>query len=402
MSEELQKPPVLDFDVLLAPISEESPSGENMRYSGLYDEINEARRADDPISQGEWQSNLKVADHRKVIELAVDALSTKTKDLQVASWLSDSLINEYGWVGFRDALKLMSGLQEYYWDTLHPEIDEGDMEGRANAVSWIDTQCALTIKRTPIIQGYGYLDWEDAKKFDFPESIEHLDTEEAAKIQDLMDQAKRENRTTADVFKRARAQTRRQFVEEVNFAIEECKAELKELDRVDEEKYDRNQTPGLGTVNKVLDTVHEQVKKILADKRAEEPTDEELAALEGGGDGEAYEGGGGGGSRSGGVSGRADALKRLGEIAAYFQRTEPHSPVAYLVQRAVKWGNMPLDTWLQDVIKDENVLGHLRETLGMGSSSSSGYESSDYGSTDYDSSDSYAETTTETTSTDDW
>lgn len=109
-----------------------------MRYSGLYDEINEARREDDPISQGDWSSDLKVADHRKVIELAVDALSTKTKDIQIASWLTDSLIKTYGWVGFRDALKLMSGLQDRFWDTLHPEIDEGDMEGRANAVSgWI-------------------------------------------------------------------------------------------------------------------------------------------------------------------------------------------------------------------------------------------------------------------------
>jgi len=26
---------------------------------------------------------------------------------------------------------------------------------------------------------------------------------------------------------------------------------------------------------------------------------------------------------------------------------------------------MPLDEWLQDVIHDENVLGQLRETLGM-------------------------------------
>jgi hypothetical protein len=54
------------------------------------------------------------------------------------------------------------------------------------------------------------------------------------------------------------------------------------------------------------------------------------------------------------------------------------------VQRAVKWGNMPLDNWLQEVIKDENVLGQLRETLGFG-----GYE----GSTTYstDSSDSPAE-----------
>jgi len=399
MSEELQKPPVLDFDVLFSPISEESPSGENMRYSGLYDEINEARREDDPISQGDWSSDLKVADHRKVIELAVDALSTKTKDIQIASWLTDSLIKTYGWAGFRDALKLMSGLQDRFWDTLHPEIDEGDMEGRANAVSWVDTQCSVSIKKTPIIQGLGFTDWEDAKRFDIPENLDAFDSEQAAKYQDLKDQAARENRTTADVWKKALAQTRRQFCEEANYAIEECMAELKELDRVNEEKYDRNQTPGLGLIIKTLDTVHTQLKKILVEKRAAEPTEEELAALEGGGgdSGEAGEGGGGGGggSRSGGVSGRADALKRLGEIAAYFQRTEPHSPVAYLVQRAVKWGNMPLDSWLQDVIKDEGVLSQIRETLGVEGSYSSGYATDDYSS-----SDSYSEPAADTSSSD--
>lgn len=395
MSEELQKPPVLDLDVLLTAISDESPSGESLRYSGLYDELNEARREDDPITQGEWTSDLKVADHRKVIDLAVDALTTKTKDLQIASWLTDSLIKVHGWAGFRDALKLMSGLEYWFWDTLHPEIDEGDMEGRANAVSWIDTQCAISIKKIPIIQGLGYTDWEDAKKFDFPEDIESLDTEQGDKVRDLMAQAKRENRTTADVWKKARAQTRRQFVEEVNFAIGECWEALRELDRINEEKFDRNQTPGLGAIMKALSSVEEQAKKLLAEKRAEEPTEEELANPGGDETGEAGEGGGTGG-RSGGVSGRADALRKLAEIASYFQRTEPHSPVAYLVQRAVKWGNMPLDTWLQDVIKDENVLGQLRETLGMGS-----YVSTDYGSEDYGSSDSYSEPAEESSS-DDW
>ena len=45
MSEELQKPPVVDLDVLLQPISDENPSGESLRYSGIYDEITEARRS---------------------------------------------------------------------------------------------------------------------------------------------------------------------------------------------------------------------------------------------------------------------------------------------------------------------------------------------------------------------
>ena len=57
---------------------------------------------------------------------------------------------------------------------------------------------------------------------------------------------------------------------------------------------------------------------------------------------------------------------RLEEVAAYFRANEPHSPVAYLLDRAVKWGNMPLDRWLQEVVKDKNVLGELNETLGLG------------------------------------
>ena len=61
----------------------------------------------------------------------------------------------------------------------------------------------------------------------------------------------------------------------------------------------------------------------------------------------------------------ADAIRRLAAVAEYFHRTEPHSPVAYLVQRAVRWGEMPLEAWLQEVIHDEGVLGQVRETLGL-------------------------------------
>jgi type VI secretion system protein ImpA len=62
---------------------------------------------------------------------------------------------------------------------------------------------------------------------------------------------------------------------------------------------------------------------------------------------------------------RADAIRRLAAVAEYFRRAEPHSPIAYLVQRAVRWGEMPLEEWLRDVIHDDNVLGQLRETLGI-------------------------------------
>ena len=62
---------------------------------------------------------------------------------------------------------------------------------------------------------------------------------------------------------------------------------------------------------------------------------------------------------------RADAIRRLEAVAAFFRRTEPHSPVSYLVQRAARWGRMPLEEWLQEVIKSADVLGHVQETLGI-------------------------------------
>jgi len=368
MSEELQKPPVVDFDVLLAPISEDSPSGENMRYSGLYDEINEARRADDIVDQGAWQTELKVADHKKVIDLSVDALSAKTKDIQIAAWLSDSLVRQYGLAGLRDSLKLVGSLQDLFWDTLHPEVDEGDMEGRANAISWMDTSVSFSLKYAPITQdGLSFNDWEDSKKFTVPDNMDALESDAQERIQELMAQAERERRVTAEIWQKSRSQTRRQFCEETNYAIEEIRAAIKELDRVIEEKYERNQMPGLSTLIKTVDDIHLQVKKLLDEKRLEEP--DETDDVDGSEEGEGSEGGTGtgrsGGGGGGAVQGRSDALKRLAEIAAYFQKTEPHSPVAYLVQRAVKWGKMPLESWLQDVIKDENVLFQLRETLGI-------------------------------------
>ena len=400
MSEELEKPPVLDFDAILQPISDENPSGESLRYSGLYDEIMEARRADDPLALGDWTTNLKTADYRRVVELAINALSTQTKDLQVASWLTESLIRQHGFAGLRDSLKLLTLLQENFWDTIHPEIDEGDMEGRGNAIEWFDVQGSESIRVAPITGGPGlnFVNFEDSKMFDIPEDLSSLEAEDQARINVLKERAEKEGRTTTEQWRKARAQTRRQFCEETNFAIEQCWEAYAELNRVIEEKFDRNQTPGMTNLKRSLEEVHSVVKKILEEKRIEEPDPADALAGEDGGEyseGGASSGGGRRGVATGAIQDRRDALQRLGEVATYFQRAEPHSPVAYLVQRAVKWGNMPLDSWLKDVIKDDGVLSHIRQTLGFDTGSD------DWGSSDQGS-DSYSTESTETASDDSW
>jgi type VI secretion system protein ImpA len=134
-----------------------------------------------------------------------------------------------------------------------------------------------------------------------------------------------------------------------------------------DERFAR-QTPGLGSLTKTLESVRSLLEKVVKEKRLEEPDPSD--AVEGA-EGEAA------GSASGGAGGairaREQALAQLAQVADYFRRTEPHSPVSYLVQRAIAWGQMPLDAWLVDVIKDNNVLAGLRETLGLkGESGSTG------------------------------
>ncbi len=371
MAEIESKPWVVNFNALLSPISDDNPSGEYLRYSGLYDEISEARRADDVLSQGEWTTELKSADFKKVIELATGAIEKDTKDLQIAAWLAEALVKEHGFVGLRDALRLLGRLQDVFWETLHPVIDEGDMEGRANALAWMETQAAFALKQAKITgyAGYSFIDFEDSKKFDIPDNLESYDTADQIKYNELRSQAEAENRVTANKWRAEIAQTKRAFCEEINFLFEECWTAYNDLNRIIEEKFDLNQAPALGNLKKSLDDVHSLVKKILEEKRLEEP-DEEMAEASAGDEAEGtVRAAAGVATASGAIQNRQDALKRLNDISEWFRKNEPHSPISYLVGRAVKWGNMPFEVWLQDVIKDETVIYNLRQTLGFNTSS---------------------------------
>src|SRR5699024_6464198 len=68
------------------------------------------------------------------------------------------------------------------------------------------------------------------------------------------------------------------------------------------------------------------------------------------------------------ITSRLEALQQLQRVADFFRQTEPHSPVAYLAERAAKWGEMPLHAWLKSVVKEESgALVHLEELLGLSS-----------------------------------
>ena len=364
--------PLLDFDRLLAPVSEDRPSGESLQYSGLFDEIREARRADDVLEQGDWKRELKVADWDEAVALATDALLTKTKDLQVGAWLAEGLTMLHGFAGARDGLKLMKGLHSSSGRRAIPEIDEGDMEGRANVLSFFDRQVALSLRKAPLTRAPGmnfsWLKWNESRPFDIPESVAGpLDGDAQSRLSELKRQAIEENKTSGEDFRKAKGSTPKAFYEDASKTLAQAWDEFQGLDRVMDEKFGR-QTPGLGELKKSIEEVRRVIDGILKEKRALEPDARGRGAPglprtrdEDAGGAVAYRVAG----PSGPIRGRGEALARLGEVAEFFRQTEPHSPVSYLVQRAITWGQMPLETWLADVIKDTNVLEGIKETLGI-------------------------------------
>jgi type VI secretion system protein ImpA len=360
---------VIDFEALISSIPGDNPAGENLQYSGLHDEIREARRADEDLEQGDWKRELKVADWSEVASLSTDALVAKTKDLQICAWLLEALVKLHGFVGLRDGLRLMRELHEQFWENLYPEADDDDLDARANALAWMDRQAATAIKELPITStstgsNFSFVQYEDAKRVEIPEDLSALDEDQRERVEALKVTIAAEGKLTGEDWVKAKRSTRRVFFEETEALLADCWTEYQSLDRVMDEKFAR-QTPGLGDLKQALDAIRSLIGNVVKEKRISEPYPHELEEStaiatgdeDGGGDGHSVPGGS--------VRARQDALRRLGQVADYFRINEPHSPVSYLVQRAIKWGQMPLDMWLDDVIKDGGVLGQLRETLGL-------------------------------------
>lgn len=70
----------------------------------------------------------------------------------------------------------------------------------------------------------------------------------------------------------------------------------------------------------------------------------------------------GGGVR---LAGRGDVLRELSRIADFFRRTEPHSPLAYTLDEAVRRGRMSLPDLLVELVPDVAVRNAMLGSLGI-------------------------------------
>jgi type VI secretion system protein ImpA len=150
-------------------------------------------------------------------------------------------------------------------------------------------------------------------------------------------------------------------------AIEACVSEIQALERFAEERFeDADDQPNLFPLRSLLGEMRDFASQRVPTEAGAGEGVEAVQHTDGARSGSA--------AAAGPVDSRQDALKRLREVEDYFRRTEPHSPISYLIGRAVRWGNMSFEELVRDLARNKDVIGHIWETLGLDNKGGEGGE----------------------------
>jgi type VI secretion system protein ImpA len=160
-------------DSLLAPISAEKPSGEDLQAGKEWVDLKSARPNPFEVEdKGIWepvQSN--TSSWPLLNQLASAALERKSKDLRIAIWLTEASIRLHQFAGLRDGLRLVRELVMRYWDSgLYPLIIDGDIETRCGPLEWLNEKMAEVARQIPITvrtdqgENYSYVYYQETRR----------------------------------------------------------------------------------------------------------------------------------------------------------------------------------------------------------------------------------------------
>ncbi len=265
----------MDIDAVLSPLPGDSPSGENLRYTSVYDEIQEARRADDTLDRGDWHHEVKAADWNKAFFLCLDALTKRTKDLQIAAWLLEALAHTKGFQGVSVGLATMNGLLDQFWDTLYPEIEEDDLDFRSGPLEFINDKLWLSIKEIPLTDpentpGFSWIKWQESRQVGFEKDALNAygDVDDAKKK--ARDHQIAEGKITAEEFDAAVLSSSRAYFENLFNQIQSSVEQFARLDQLVDKKFGRN-APRLAELKTSLEDCLALAGKFVRMKRQDEP-----------------------------------------------------------------------------------------------------------------------------------
>jgi len=271
----------IDADTLLAPLPGDNPAGEDQRYDQAYDVIKEARKeviTYDP----EGKPNVeKKADWNKVVALSIDALTQKTKDLQIAAWLTEALLITENFEGFNVGLKIINGLFEKYWENLYPPIEEDDLEFRAAPLEFMNEKISPIIKSIPVTDPkatdrISYQQWQESRTVGYEKDIlnKYGDVDENKKK--IRDEMIEEGKMPAEQVDGVLSKCPVSFYELIAKHLMTTKVELKRLNHLVDEKFGSH-APRLSDLLNVIEDFERVILKLLEEKGGYAPEKESSA-----------------------------------------------------------------------------------------------------------------------------
>jgi type VI secretion system protein ImpA len=203
-------------------------------------------------------------------------LRERTKDLQLALWLTEANIKLQGFPGLRDGLRITRELMVRYWDRgLFPTMEDGP-EDRAGPFDWLNNKLVDSIAAIPITiredegQDYTFNDLVDARRTGSEASCRNPDGSINSIKKKALDQAIADSHVSMDLFAGAAKGTKRLRYEEFAADFLQTYDEFKALERVIDEKFG-DAAPNLAACRSSLSEIRQAVTDILEEKRREEP-----------------------------------------------------------------------------------------------------------------------------------
>jgi type VI secretion system protein ImpA len=360
----------IDLETILAPISVETPAGTDMRNdfspTSVYFRLRDARadaRAAERAADANPETDGGLADGwRQVRSLAVKALSEQAKDLEIAAWLTESLVRSEGLPGLTLGAEIIAGLAERYWDDLFPMPDEDGISTRVAPVTGLNGEGGDGTLIQPL---------RKQKLFNGPDGypVMLFQYEQSAELPTIADETRLQSRLDAGVVPfdtmeqaaRAASGTIARLGAELEAALAAWNAMGETLDRL--AGYD---APPTSRVRETLGQIGDVVARYAPAPGAAAVADaEEAGGTEAGGVVEAAGDGqsGGGGPRK--LKTREDALKVLSELADYFRKNEPQSPLAYTIDDAVRRARLTWPELIEEIIEDGQTRAAILTSLGI-------------------------------------